>query len=243
MQQNWHNGYLLPVSWALLIHLVFFALLLRPLPVSPPVVEPVSSYLYTPPKRVVPTEPLLTEVAEAVLSSELDDTKVAIQAEPNTSSAIVKEMLSNATAITEQYEVLGDLITTEHASVDTDARLVTEHASKSAISSSSLAERVLLGITQQYSTPVADYAGWALRQQQPRLTVAKDHQQRSANPAAGVLFTYTDGKQLVRLNSSCMIVDPALDFFEQQMKAKGIPCKESDDAILFRQTMSKWLDR
>lgn len=243
MQQNWHRGYLLPVGWAILIHLVFFALLLRPLPLSPPpVVEPVSSYLYTPPKPVVPAEPLLTEVAAVVLPAALDETKVATQAAPITRSPIEEEALSRATGNTEQYEVLNDTLTAEQASVDADARLV----SKDAVTSStavSLAERALSGVAQQYSTPVADYAGWAQRQQQPRLTVAKDHQQLRANPAAGVLFTYTDGKQLVRLNDSCMIVDPALDFFEQQMKAKGVRCKEGDDAILFRQVMSKWLDR
>lgn len=243
MQQNWHRGYLLPVGWAILIHLMFFAFLLKPLPVSPPpIVEPVSSYLYTPPKPVVPAEPLLTEIVAVVLPAEPEETKVATQAVPNTRSPIEEEALSTATGSTEQYEVLSDKLTTEQASVDADARLVSEHAATPS-TAASLAERALSGIAQQYSAPVADYPGWSQQQKQPRLTVAKEHQQRSANPAAGVLFTYTDGKQLVRLNNSCMIVDPVLDFFEQQMKAKGIPCKESDDAILFRKTMSKWLDR
>lgn len=240
MQQNWHRGYLLPVGWAILIHLVFFALLLRPLPVSPPpVVEPVSSYLYTPPKPVVPAEPLLTEVVEVVLPAELDKTKVATQAAPITRSPIEEEASSAATGNTEQYEVLNDTLTAEQASVDADARLV----SKDAVTSStavSLAERALSGIAQQYSTPVADYAGWAQRQQQPRLTVAKEHQQLSSdveNAARGV------GTQMVKLGDRCLIVDPALSGFEQLMEAKGVPCKESDDAVLFRQVMSKWLDR
>lgn len=240
MQQNWHRGYLLPVGWAILIHLVFFALLLRPLPVSPPpVVEPVSSYLYTPPKPVVPAEPLLTEVFEVVLPAELDKTKVATQAAPITRSPIEEEASSAATGNTEQYEVLNDTLTAEQASVDADARLV----SKDAVTSStavSLAERALSGIAQQYSTPVADYAGWAQRQQQPRLTVAKEHQQLSSdveNAARGV------GTQMVKLGDRCLIVDPALSGFEQLMEAKGVPCKESDDAVLFRQVMSKWLDR
>lgn len=240
MQQNWHRGYLLPVGWAILIHLVFFALLLRPLPVSPPpVVEPVSSYLYTPPKPVVPAEPLLTEVVAVVLPAAPDETKVATQAAPITRSPIEEEVLSRATGNTEQYEVLNDTLTAEQASVDADARLV----SKDAVTSStavSLAERALSGIAQQYSTPVADYAGWAQRQQQPRLTVAKEHQQLSSdveNAARGV------GTQMVKLGDRCLIVDPALSGFEQLMEAKGVPCKESDDAVLFRQVMSKWLDR
>lgn len=236
MQHNWHRGYLLPVGWAILIHLVFFALLLRPLTVSPPpVVEPVSSYLYTPPKPVVPAEPLLTVVLPAVP----DETNVATQAAPDTRSPIEEEASSAATGNTEQYEVLNDTLTAEQASVDADARLV----SKDAVTSStavSLAERALSGIAQQYSTPVADYAGWAQRQQQPRLTVAKEHQQLSSdveNAARGV------GTQMVKLGDRCLIVDPALSGFEQLMEAKGVPCKESDDAVLFRQVMSKWLDR
>lgn len=238
MQRNWHRGYLQPVSWALLIHLVFFALLLRPLSVSPPpVIEPVSSYLYTPPKPVVPAEPLLTEVAEVVLPSELDDTKVATQAAPNTYSPIEEEALSTATGNTEQYEVLSDTLTTEQTSVD--AGLVSEHAATSS-TSASLAERALSGISQQYSTPVADYAGWGQQQKQPRLTVAKEHQQLSSdveNAARGV------GMQRVKLGDRCLIVDPALSGFDQLMDAKGVPCKESDDAILFRETMAKWLNR
>lgn len=238
MQRNWHRGYLQPVSWALLIHLVFFALLLRPLSVSPPpVIEPVSSYLYTPPKPVVPAEPLLTEVAEVVLPSELDDTKVATQAAPNTHSPIEEEALSTATGNTEQYEVLSDTLTTEQTSVD--AGLVSEHAATPS-TSASLAERALSGISQQYSTPVADYAGWAQQQKQPRLTVAKEHQQLSSdveNAARGV------GMQRVKLGDRCLIVDPALSGFDQLMDAKGVPCKESDDAILFRETMAKWLNR
>ncbi|GHG75905.1 hypothetical protein GCM10010919_30570 [Alishewanella longhuensis] len=240
MQQNWHRGYLWPVSLALLIHLVFFALLLRPLPVSPPaIVEPVSSYLYTPPKPVVPAEPLLTEVVAAVLPAEPDETNVATQAAPNTRSPIEEEAFSTATGSTEQYEVLSDTLTTEQTSVDADARLVSEHAATSS-TAASLAERALSGIAQQYSAPVADYAGWSQQQKQPRLTVAKEHQQLSSeaeNAARGV------GMQMVKLGDRCLIVDPALSGFEQLMDAKGIPCKESDDAVLFRQVMSKWLDR
>ena len=243
MQQNWHRGYLWPVSWALLIHLVFFALLLRPLPVStPPVIEPVSSYLYTPPKSVTPADPPLTEDAEALLPAEPADAKVATQAAPNARSSIVEEALSNATAITEQYEVLSDASTTEQTRLGTDARLVTEHAATSS-TAASLAERALSGITQQYSTPAADYAGWAQQQKQPSLTVAKEHQQLNSNPAKAVLFNYNDGKQLVKVGDRCLIVDPFISGFEQLMAVKGVPCKESDDAVLFRQVMSKWLDR
>jgi hypothetical protein len=233
MQQNWHHGYLLPVGWAILIHLVFFALLLNPLPVSPPpAIVPISSYLYTAPQPAVSAEPLLTDLAEVMLPPEPEEIKAATP-----SSSIAQETLSAANGSAESADVLENASTPEYARIDTETRLVVKHTATPA-ASSRLAERTLAGITQQHSTPVADYAGWAKQQQQPRLTVAKEHQQLSFNNAvAGV------GMHMVRVGDRCLIVDPTLSGFEQLMEAKGIPCKESDDAVLFRQVMSKWLER
>ncbi|WP_423188013.1 hypothetical protein ACO1PK_07325 [Alishewanella sp. d11] len=243
MQRNWHHGYLLPVGWAILIHLLFFALLLQPLPVSPPpVIVPISSYLYTAAKPVVLAAPLLTDFTDVMPPPEPEEIKAAMQIAATPSSSIAQETLSAPNGSTESADVLDNASTPEHARIDTETRLVIKQTATPA-TSSSLAERALAGITQQHSAPVADYAGWAKQQQQPRLTVAREYQQLNTAPAAGVLFTYTDGKQLVRLNNRCMIVEPALDFFSQQMKAKSISCEDSDDAILFRQTMSKWLEQ
>jgi len=239
MRRNWHHGYLLPVGWAILIHLVFFALLLKPLPVSPPpVIVPISSYLYTAPQPIVSAEPLLTDLAEVILPPEPEEIKAASQVSATSSSSIAQETLPAPNGSPESADVLDNASITEHARVDTEDRLVVKHTATPA-ASSSLAERALAGITQQHSTPVADYAGWAKQQQQPRLTVAKEHQQliSNNNAAAGV------AKHMARVGDRCLIVDPLLSGFEQLMDAKGIPCKESDDAVLFRQVMSKWLDR
>ncbi len=238
MQRNWHHGYLLPVGWAILIHLVFFALLLKPLPVSPPpAIVPISSYLYTAPQPAVSAEPLFTDLAEVMLPPEPEEIKAATQVAAPPSSSIAQETLSAPNGSTESADVLDNASTPEHARIDTETRLVVKHTATPA-TSSSLAERALAGITQQQSAPVADYTGWAKQQQQPRLTVAKEHQQLSYdNTAAGV------GMHMVRVGDRCLIVDPTLSGFEQLMAAKDIPCKESDDAVLFRQVMSKWLDR
>lgn len=243
MQQNWHHGYLLPLGWAILIHLLFFALLLKPLTVSPPpVIVPISSYLYNAAKPVVSAESLLTDFTDVIPPLEPKEIKTATQIANTLSSSISQETLSAPSGSTESADVLENASTLEHARIDTETHLVVKHTATPA-TSSRLAERALAGITQQYRAPVADYAGWAKQQQQPRLTVAREYQQLNTAPAADVLFTYNDGKQLVRLNNRCMIVEPALDFFAQQMKAKSISCEESDDAILFRQTMSKWLEQ
>lgn len=242
MQQNWHHGYLQPVSWALLIHLLFFVLLLKPLPVAPPpAAEPVLSYLYTPPKPVVPVTPL---VAEPQLP-EQSEASIPVESsldlvQPGAPAA------SAANSISEQKEVAAALpsaeplatLTPEHtATALPKAHVATQSAS------ASMAERALSSVARQYSIADADYSSWAQQQRQPRATVARQHQQAGKDPAQAVLFTYNDGQQLVKLDDRCLIVDPTLSGFEQLMKAKGMPCKESDDAILFRETMAKWLNR
>lgn len=239
MRRNWHHGYLLPVGWAILIHLVFFAFLLQPLSVSPPpVIVPISSYLYTAPKPVVSANTLLTDFTEVMPPPEPEEIKADTQQVAATpSNSIVQETLSASNRRTESDDVLDNASTKGHARIDTETRLVVKHTATPAMSSS-LAERALAGITQQHSAPVADYAGWAKQQQQPRLTVAKEHQQRSANDAAAGV-----SNNMARVGDRCLIVDPSLSGFEQLMAAKDIPCKESDDAVLFRQVMSKWLDR
>jgi len=251
MQRNWHRGYLQPVSLALLIHLLFFALLLQPRPtLPPPAVEPVFSYLYTPPKPaappvvapdvpVVPVAPVLTEP----LLPELPQTKTPAepQADLLKPDAIIEPMAEIATAQPE-LPTATDAVTNTDTVIHTGTASSKVHATTQP-ASSSIAERAFSSVAQQYSAPAADYASWAQQQRQPRATVAKQYQQAGKDPAQAVLFTYTDGQQLVKSGDRCLIVDPALSGFEQLIKAKGAPCKESDDAILFRETMNKWLKR
>lgn len=248
MQRNWHHGYLQPALLALLIHLLFFALLLKPRPtLPPPAVEPVFSYLYTPPKAaplpvvapVVPVAPVLTEP----LLPELPQTKTPAepQADLLKPDTIAEPMAEIATAPPE-LPTATDAVTNTDTVIHTGIASSKVHATTQP-ASSSIAERTFSSVAQQYSAPAADYASWAKQQSQPRATVAKQHQLAGQDPAKAVLFTYNDGQQLVKLGDRCLIVDPALSGFEQLIKAKGAPCKESDDAILFRETMNKWLKR
>lgn len=238
MQGTWHHDYFWPVCWALLLHLVVLLVLLRPVKMAePPGAAVISSYLYTPTKVTEPVAATLPELpAPTVLSSAAEIAAVPTsEAEGPVSSTSAKPDVSDNP---QQQE--------DQAKADQAQLAGTDDTATSeglALSRSGLAERSLANLAHQYQQPAPDYVGWKQQQQQIPTSRSERWQQPDATPEQSVLFTYHDGKQLVRVNGRCLIADPALSGFEQLIKLKGVPCRESDDAILFRQTMAKWLSR
>lgn len=234
MQRSWHRGYLIPVLLALLIHIIFFIFLLEtrtvvstvPATVSGPIV----SYLYTPAvvkltEQVSAQQPVrFTDLAQLIHHAENKQMPKELVAEP-----IVKAESVKSTTI------VSDNVITASDHDDKYAQVT----SMGNVQVGSLAERAMYRIQQQYNA--AEPTNWA--QQQVKITVEKPYQHVGSNPAKAVLFTYNDGQQLVRVGERCLVVDPMLSGFEQLIAAKGATCRESDDAILFRQTMAKWLNR
>lgn len=238
MQRSWHRGYLIPVLLALLIHIIFFIFLLETRTVVSTVpataAEPIVSYLYTPAaveltRQVSAQQPArFTDLAELIHHAENKQMPKELVAEP-----IVKAESVKSTT------VVSDNVITASDHDDKYAQVT----SMGNVQAGSLAERAMYRIQQQYSAaePNPNYTNWA--QQQVKITVEKPYQHVGSNPAKAVLFTYNDGQQLVRVGERCLVVDPMLSGFEQLIAAKGVTCRESDDAILFRQTMAKWLNR
>jgi len=197
---------------------------------EPPTAVVISSYLYTPPK--------VTEVAVESLP-ELSDPVAPLAgpiaaAEPVKPTPTTSEVSAQQQTPTEDDRWAGAELATADAS---------EVLAKLPLPGPGIAERVLAGVANHYQQPEPNYSGW--KQQQQRIPVSRSEpwQQPGATPEQSVLFTYNDGKQLVRVNGLCVIADPTLSGFEQLMKLRGAPCRESDDAVLFRQTMAKWLQR
>lgn len=252
MQQSWHRGYLLPLLLALLIHLVFFVLMLAPAlqqstQVPIPAAVPVLSYLYSAPiPPPTTTLPAITPATDTRVADTADIAKNVTEVAPPVTAAVTakaataSDTAQPATAPKTAQASSEQRTEAEHS---TDVQQRTLNVDSAAKPATTISERVLATVTQQYQTPAADYASWAKQQQQPRIVVTKQHQQAGTDPAKAVLHTYGDGKQLVKVGDRCLVVDPTLSGFEQLMKAGGAPCKESDDAILFRQTMAKWLNR
>ena len=240
MQGTWHHDYLWPACWALLIHLAVLLLLLLPVRIpEPPTAVVISSYLYTPPKVTEVAVESLPELSDPVapLVGSIAAAEVAAKAAPGQP---VKPTPTTSEISAQQKTPAADasLAGAKLATVDAN-----EIPAKLPLPGPSIAERVLAGVTNQYQQPEPNYSVW--KQQQQRIPVSRSEpwQQPGATPEQSVLFTYNDGTQLVRLNGRCLIVDPLLSGFEQLMRMKGVPCKESDDAILFRETMAKWLQR
>lgn len=238
MQGTWHHDYFWPVCWALLLHLAVLLVLLRPVKMAePPEAAVISSYLYTPPKIIEPVAAPLPALPAPTVSSSAAEIAAVLTSEavaPVSSTAAKPDVSDNP-----QQQV--DQAKPEQAQLaGTDDTAVSERL---ALSRPGLAERSLASLANQYQQPAPDYVGWRRQQQQIPTSRSERWQQPDATPEQSVLFTYHDGKQLVRVNGRCLIADPALSGFEQLIKLKGVPCRESDDAILFRQTMAKWLSR
>ncbi|MCF4010908.1 hypothetical protein [Rheinheimera sp. UJ63] len=225
-------------AWALLLHSLVLVLLLHTTlqkPVALPQAEPISTFLYQP--AIKSPEPVAEMKVERPVKEPLAhaDKIAAKQAAASHINHSIKPLEVSATIVSKARQDEPVLASSDIISLPITPR-------------SSLAERSLKQLAQPNQQALAQaadasYQQWQQQQLQPRITVAKQHQHAGANPEKAVLFTYNDGQQLVKLGDNCLIVDPQLSGFEQMMQAKGAPCQESDDALLFRQTMAKWLSR
>lgn len=243
MQGTWHHDYLWPACWALLIHLAVLLLLMLPVRTpEPPTATVISSYLYTPPKVTEEVAKSLPELSDPVAPlagpiAAAEAAEIAAKTapgQPDKSTPTTSEVSAQQQPPAEDDRWAGAKLATANAN---------EVSAKLPLSGSGIAERALAGVAKQHQPPEPNYSGW--KQQQQRIPVSRSEpwQQPEATPEQSVLFTYNDGKQLVRVNGLCVIADPTLSGFEQLMKLRGAPCRESDDAVLFRQTMAKWLQR
>lgn len=237
MQGNWHHDYLWPICWAILLHLLLFLLLLipksTPVSSSSPVIR---SYLYTP-----PVTQSLPEIANELRPSEplpvVVETTMSTQAASQAANAAAASAFSMPQLLSSQQE--SETLNTQLANQNETPSL----SVASVHSEGSLLERSLTRIANQYQQPESDYQSW--RQQQLQLPASRSEpwQRPGATPEQRLLYTYHDGKQLVRLDGRCVIADPQLSGWEQLKQLRGVACKEGDDAILFRETMSKWQSR
>lgn len=243
MQGTWHHDYLWPACWALLIHLAVLLLLMLPVRTpEPPTAVVISSYLYTPPKVIEEVAKPLPELSDPVaplarpiaVAEAAETAAKAAPGQPVKPTPTTSEVSAQQQMPAEDDRWAGAKLATADAN---------EVPAKLPLPGPGIAERVLAGVTNHYQQPEPNYSGW--KQQKQRIPVSRSEpwQQPGATPEQSVLFTYNDGKQLVRVNGLCVIADPTLSGFEQLMKLRGAPCRESDDAVLFRQTMAKWLQR
>ena len=231
------SEYAVALGWALLLHGLVLILLLHTTlqkPVPLPQAEPISTFLYQPAPKS--QQPVAVSTPESPVKVTIASDKLALQqAAASSNSQPVKATNVSAKVVGEARQDEPVLARNDIISVPITPQ-------------PTLAERSLKQLAQpnpQVLTQAADasYQQWHQQQQNPLITIAKQHQQVAADPAKAVLFTYNDGQQLVKLGDKCLIVDPQLSGWEQLITAKGAPCQESDDAVLFRQTMAKWLNR
>ncbi|SNY59758.1 hypothetical protein SAMN06297280_3678 [Arsukibacterium tuosuense] len=215
------------VLLALLIHGLIFALLLS-LPVSQhavlPPAEPIASFLYQPPP---PSPPSVTEQAPE-------------KAMTAGSVASEQKLTENAGMATPQP----DVSPATPPAIDQAPPAMAVSQTRPA-QQSNLAQRALNRVAEPDQAAIdraatASYQQFIQQQQQPKLTVDKQHWPISQDPKAQVVAQLDDGLQIIRTKDGCRIGDPSKDGFAALMAAKRVPC---GDEISTRELLKQALDK
>jgi hypothetical protein len=223
------------VLLAMLVHMAILALLLTTKfsqPVSPPVAEPIISFLYQPPpaekppaKATLPDNPLPDEQRMA-------------------DEMVEQAIVSDGSAGNMSPELIPSTTTPDVADQNTRSADNT-----TLVQGKSLAQRALHQVAKPDQAAIdraaaASYQQF-LQQQQPRLTVDKKHWPVSQNPAQQVIAQLDDGRHIVRISKGvCVFGDPTLDGFEVLMAAKRVPCgDEVSTSTLLKQALDKHIKR
>lgn len=218
------------VLLALLVHGLILAILLTmsvrqhiPLPQA----EPITSFLYQPPLQSPPA--VIKPTAEA-------DIPEIVNASPEPPAPLIPTPDGSFDIQT--------AVSPPQSAAENNARQSPIVTSPAAASETSLAQRALnqvikpdQAVIEQAAT--ASYQQF-LQQQQPRLTVDKQHWPLSQNPAQLVIAQLNDGRQIIRIEGGCRIADPTLDGFEALMALKYVPCgDEIKTTELLKQALDK----
>lgn len=212
------SGYGYAAMYAVLLHAVLFVALIsqRFTPVAEPIsTKPIMSYLYHPPALILPAEPTDTEARPAEVSAPEAIKKTSVKVEKTQVKADISELESNSSA------------NKKHSK---EPVAVTDLADKPLPGQgASLAQRAFNkaaslepAVIDQAAT--VSYQKHLRSQQQPKLTVAKQHQELSVDPAKQVVATLYDGRQMLRTKDGCRIGDPTKHDFDALMAATKVPC-------------------
>lgn len=220
---------------ALFLHALLLAVVLTadftPVTKPKPAATPVMSYLYQPP-AALPADAITEAVIEKAPPPSEQASTVS-QQNPSLAAAVKSPpVAAKATPVVAQMNATEPAATTdsrpaEHGSLVLRAlnRAGTGHAAQQAA--------------------MANAAGTAYQQflrneQQPAITVERQHQQLPQDPAMQVLAQLNDGRQIIRSKVGCRIADPAKDGFDGLMAAKSVPCgDEISNSELLKQALKK----
>lgn len=220
------------VLLAVLVHIVILGLLLTTKfsqPASPPVAEPIISFLYQPPPAAKPPP-------KATLPDNLlpDEQRTA---DERVEQAIVSDdSAGNLPPELKPLTTTPDLADQHTRSAD----------NTTLVQGQSLAQRALHQVAKPDQAAIeraatVSYQQFIQLQQQPRLTVDKKHWPVSQDPAQQVVSQLNDGRHIVRISKGvCVFGDPTLDGFEALMAAKRVPCgDEVTTSALLKQALDK----
>ncbi len=244
-----------PLLLAIALHALLLLLLLCidvRQPVLPPAVEPIQTYLYQAPKlppatpAATPASTALAEAGAAIISA-LAEATAADHAAPeqDLSDPLVPEpdkAEQNAAVQTDT-----ELITVPAELTTTPALQTTAHSVET-LPLPGLAERALNRVTtvqpeQLHDAASASYQQFLEKQQHPKMTVERRHQQLSADPAQQVLATLNNGTQLIRTRHGCLIADPSKEGFDALMALKRSDCGDEVKIDALKQALDKHLKR
>lgn len=221
---------------ALLLALVLHILLLLALwltrfspPVKPVTATAITSFLYQPTPAIK---------AEDIPPPPTDES-IAAQVKPEVNSSDVSA--SEVATESAQKAVL-PTAAKQDAAVQASAQSTAEHVIQL---QPGLAERTLNRAATPSSAMIqqaadASYQQFLQAQQQPKITVEKQHQELSVDPAGQVLTQLDDGRQIIRTKDGCRIADPTKDGFESLMAARAVSCGDkASNAELLQQALEK----
>ena len=223
------------VLLAVLVHIVILALLLTTKfsqPASPPVAEPIISFLYQP-------QPAAKQSPEATLPDNplTDEHRIADE-------LIEQTIVSDGGAGSMPPELNPPTITTDIADQN-----INSADKPMLVNGESLAQRALNQVSKPDHAAIdraatASYQQFLRKQQQPRLTVDKKHWPISQDPKAQVVAQLGEGLQIIRTKDGCRIGDPSKDGFAALMAAKRVPCgDEVSTSVLLKQALDKHIKK
>ena len=219
---------------AVVVHIVILALLLTTFsqPVSPPVAEPIISFLYQPPPAA--KQPPVATLPDNPLADE---------------QSMADEMVEQAMVSDDSAGNLPPELNPLTKTTDIVGQNINSADKKMLVNGESLAQRALNQVSKSDYAAIdraatARYQQSLQKQQQPRLTVDKKHWPLSQEPAKHVLAQLNDGRQIIRTKEGCRMADPMLDGFAGLMAAKPVPCgDETASSELLKQALDKHIKR